>query len=334
MVIENFKELKFGISSFGILLLFIVILFSSKAYAETTYNANADGTVICRVSDDGATVTISGNGAMSDYTSPYKVPWIENNVNTTIKKVIIENGVTHIGSHSFGGCEELNYVTIGESVTSIGEYAFYACPRFNKISLLGRNANVSVGNNVLTNTRFDEETGTGIIGELYCYSNSSLGRALWDNYESFIVNFLNEGIEIRNINSDANTLEIWVDTNEFGGEDPAKYLEGVTLINDNYVTIRINVIINPGWDDEIVPFSEGSSKSSSNDEGIQTASDEISESKLIKNYRYEDNDRYVVFDVSYELGTAEGNETPVRAQVESRENGNVKNYYSDMVYVE
>ena len=39
--------------------------------------------------------------------------------------IVIPDGVTHIGAHSFRECPFITSITIPDSVTSIGDYAFY-----------------------------------------------------------------------------------------------------------------------------------------------------------------------------------------------------------------
>ena len=64
-------------------------------------------------------LTISGNGAMRDYSTRKKRPW-HNNC-STIKTLIIEEGVTSIGQNAFRDLS-ISEITIPASVTSIGEY--------------------------------------------------------------------------------------------------------------------------------------------------------------------------------------------------------------------
>ncbi len=70
------------------------------------------------------TLTISGSGAMWNYTSSDNTPWF--NYRSAIKKINIENGVTNIGNFAFYQCS-ITSANIPNSVTSIGNYAFYQC---------------------------------------------------------------------------------------------------------------------------------------------------------------------------------------------------------------
>ena len=76
------------------------------------------------LSDDGV-LTISGTGAMTDYSYSSSAPWYSSR--SSITSVIISDGVTSIGNYAFYNCRSLTSVTIPNSVTSIGKYAFYDC---------------------------------------------------------------------------------------------------------------------------------------------------------------------------------------------------------------
>jgi len=67
----------------------------------------------------GFILTISGTGAMADFSRP---PWREYISNIT--EVIIENGVTSIGDYAFEDCKRLGNIKISDSVRSIGSSAF------------------------------------------------------------------------------------------------------------------------------------------------------------------------------------------------------------------
>lgn len=70
-------------------------------------------------------LTISGTGAMEDYSDLGTQPWYD--YSDSIVSIIIENGVTSIGVLAFEGCHSLNCVEIGDSVTSIGMGSFAYC---------------------------------------------------------------------------------------------------------------------------------------------------------------------------------------------------------------
>ena len=92
---------------------------SSGICGETlTWTLNTDGTL-----------TISGRGDMFDYNA-LSWPWYDEC--GLIKHVIVEEGITRIGECAFGGCVNLQDISMPQSVTSIGMHAFWGCT-----SLLG-----------------------------------------------------------------------------------------------------------------------------------------------------------------------------------------------------
>ena len=88
-----------------------------------TWKLTADGTL-----------TISGTWAMKDYNSEEN-PSPARKRKDSVKKVVIENGVTSIGSSAFRGCTNLTSITIPNSVTSIEVAAFYGCSNLTSITI-------------------------------------------------------------------------------------------------------------------------------------------------------------------------------------------------------
>ena len=78
--------------------------------------------------DDTGTLTISGTGPMSNNEFG---PWYD--YQESIKKVIIQSGVTTIGGGAFSDCENLTAVTIPDSVTTIGRSAFKCCTSLTEV---------------------------------------------------------------------------------------------------------------------------------------------------------------------------------------------------------
>ena len=79
------------------------------------------------------TLTISGNGAMANYTETSRAPWDELAAN--IRVVNIERGVTSVGSFAFKGCYAITSVNISDSVSSIGNFAFMDCTALKMLSV-------------------------------------------------------------------------------------------------------------------------------------------------------------------------------------------------------
>jgi len=77
--------------------------------------------------DDLLTLTISGTGAMPDFRSPDQVPW--KNGLDEIRHVVIEDGVTHIGSYAFYRMENLEDIELPSSVTSYGRSVLRSDPK-------------------------------------------------------------------------------------------------------------------------------------------------------------------------------------------------------------
>jgi len=77
------------------------------------------------------TLTISGNGNMTDYWSGTNAPWYS--YKDEMAKVIIEKGVKSIGDIAFYNCSSLTSITIPNSVTSIGISAFSGCSDLTSI---------------------------------------------------------------------------------------------------------------------------------------------------------------------------------------------------------
>lgn len=75
--------------------------------------------------DSDGTLTISGEGEMTNYEYPDNPPWYESR--KEILNIVIEDGVTTIGKCAFESCENAESVALPDGLTSIGESAFFWC---------------------------------------------------------------------------------------------------------------------------------------------------------------------------------------------------------------
>ena len=71
------------------------------------------------------TLTISGEGKMTNYPGYHMSPW--DSFVGEILYLNIEDGVTSIGDYTFSCCSSIISTSIPSSVTSIGKYAFENC---------------------------------------------------------------------------------------------------------------------------------------------------------------------------------------------------------------
>ncbi|MBR0081259.1 MAG: leucine-rich repeat protein [Clostridia bacterium] len=77
------------------------------------------------------TLTITGTGEMTDYTEN-AAPW--SGWATLIKRIVLPDGMTYIGSYAFYGCSNVDEVTIPDAVEAIGSYAFSGCTDLKTVS--------------------------------------------------------------------------------------------------------------------------------------------------------------------------------------------------------
>ena len=110
----------------------MALVLATTAGAQETWDCGAiPETVTATLS--GGTLTVSGTGAMADYSSSSDVPWYR--FRGFILDVVIGDGVTSIGRSAFYGCTGLTSVTIPNSVTDIGGGAFYGCTGLTSVMI-------------------------------------------------------------------------------------------------------------------------------------------------------------------------------------------------------
>ena len=110
----------------------------------------AQGENLTWVLTEDGTLTISGNGQMSNYSDAYQngrnitnAPWGE--LWCQITTVQIKPGVTSIGDDAFCGCSCLVSVTIPVGVTSIGVFAFEGCSSLTSVTIPEGVTSIGIG---------------------------------------------------------------------------------------------------------------------------------------------------------------------------------------------
>ena len=98
------------------------------AWAQTQWTSGD-----CTVTLSNGTLTVSGKGAMADYTQSDKRPWHNNR--SDITSVVVESGVTSVGKNAFESFSNLTSVTLPEDFTAISPYAFSNCSSLQSITI-------------------------------------------------------------------------------------------------------------------------------------------------------------------------------------------------------
>jgi len=104
--------------------------FPAKA-AEVVSTGSCGDNLTYTLTDDGV-LTISGTGAMMDFSST-GTPWFA--VRASITSVVIESGVTHIGSYAFSYLQYVTSVSVPDTVQSFGSGAFRYCNKLTSINI-------------------------------------------------------------------------------------------------------------------------------------------------------------------------------------------------------
>ena len=94
-------------------------------FIEESWGDKCGDNITWSFNQNDSTLTISGSGAMMEFSSDTIVPWYSNR--DYVKKVTITDSALSIGSYAFYGCNNITSITIPQSVLNIGEYAFANC---------------------------------------------------------------------------------------------------------------------------------------------------------------------------------------------------------------
>ena len=113
----------------------------------------------CTVTYDPATgtITVTGNGAMADYTDEYDenpAPWLS--ICTSVTSIVISDGVTSIGDYAFYGSRNMTSLTIADTVKTIGNRAFCFCDSCRDITIPA--SVTSIGNSAIYTVAISDRT--------------------------------------------------------------------------------------------------------------------------------------------------------------------------------
>lgn len=96
----------------------------------------------------GGILTLSGSGAADNFHSAKSPQWVE--YKDLIKEVIVNEGITSLGSMIFRHCRGIEKITLPESLTGLGQYALGGCVSLDNLTLPKNIA--EIGKNVVSGT--------------------------------------------------------------------------------------------------------------------------------------------------------------------------------------
>lgn len=112
----------------------LLALVPSAVFGATTVNSGTCGTNLTWTLDSDGVLTVSGSGAMTNYSAASNAPWYA--YKSSVKSVVIKDGVTSIGTNAFYGYAGITgSVVIPDSVTAVGKNAFYQCSSMESLTI-------------------------------------------------------------------------------------------------------------------------------------------------------------------------------------------------------
>ena len=108
------------------------------AYAAETVRSGACGdNVTWKLTSDG-TLTISGKGATYDFLDENynrNAPWSTDALRPTVKKVVVNKGVTYLGTCAFTNCTNLTSVSLPTGLQELGADVFMDCSKLTSVTI-------------------------------------------------------------------------------------------------------------------------------------------------------------------------------------------------------
>ena len=149
-------------------------------------NCGANTTNVTWELDSAGTLTLSGSGKMKDYKNPNitpasAAPWYTN-YRKQVKKVVVGNGITHIGDYTLYYLENAESISLPDTVTSIGNSAIYYAKILTSLVLPKNLVSISEwglsSNYALTSITIPSKVTS--IGK-YALQNAPLTSAIFEN---------------------------------------------------------------------------------------------------------------------------------------------------------
>ena len=203
---------------------------------EDEYQGSCGNGVYYKIDLNSSTLHIYGNGAMEDYTTYSSTPWYP--YRDYITNIIIDQGITHIGTRSFMLMGKISSVNIPQGVLTIGNRAF-STSSLSEVTL--PETLISIEENAFYGTLLKEIRIPTSVQEIgYCALGSvdfpiadiygKSGSAAEQYAKEYGINFFDIALPVYELRYDANggTFDI----------EPQRYSEGASVIITKSIPIR------------------------------------------------------------------------------------------------
>ncbi|MBO4249802.1 MAG: leucine-rich repeat domain-containing protein [Paludibacteraceae bacterium] len=141
---------------------------TSKELAPAPHGEGNCGASLTWDLTDGV-LTISGTGAMTDFASASAQPWKD--YTSIITSVVVEDGVTTIGTSAFRGFTKMTSVSLPAGLTTIGANAFYGANNVSFTTITFPASLTSIGNDAFY----------GCTNIATIYANADPNDLLWND---------------------------------------------------------------------------------------------------------------------------------------------------------
>ena len=163
----------------------LVVLMIMSAFAVFAISASADDAWDWNLKD--GVLTITGTGATDDYRDKESErPWADKLGEIT--KVVVEDGITYVGSSSFTHCEAMTEISFGKNVSSFGQDAFSYCDALTTVVFNGKIESIAQGicysSNAITKVTITGQTKE----EFLAVAHEKPYNTAWDNAEFTVQN--------------------------------------------------------------------------------------------------------------------------------------------------
>lgn len=136
-------------------------IISGECGESSSFTLDSEGTLT--ISGTGSIFFTCGTGECTRWGGYYD----------SIKKVIIEDGITFIGDYAFSGCTSLYSVTIPKSVVEIGQYAFDDCMYLASVRIENPECKIPMSDSTINNGIIPALGTNHFDGTIYGYADST-----------------------------------------------------------------------------------------------------------------------------------------------------------------